>query len=107
MPQRRCAWARMASSRCRSAPATRAKPSAGKLRPLDHLETVWKALREGPQRLTQREVSALAGEAYRDVKAKWEDDPGPGNVWRGVGGAAALWDDAATRPTIYAHLAGL
>src|SRR5258705_7760059 len=77
MPQRRCAWARMASSRCRSAPATRAKPSAGKLRPLDHLETVWKALGEGPQRLTQREVSALAGEAYRDVKGSGRTIPGP------------------------------
>lgn len=37
---------------------------------LDYLSTVWRSLREGPQHLTPREVSALAGEAYRDAKAR-------------------------------------
>ncbi len=62
-----------------------------------HLEAVWKSLREGPQHLSRRQVSALAGDAYERAKAKWEDEPGPAPIWQVLGEAAERWDENATR----------
>ncbi len=49
-----------------------------------YLDGVWKALREGPKRLTQKQISALAGEAYRDPVGLFEDDPGDPAVWQQI-----------------------
>lgn len=46
-----------------------------------HLEGVWKGLRDGPQRLTAKQVQALAGEAYRAFVGRWGDDPGWPGIW--------------------------
>lgn len=51
---------------------------------LAYLESVWRALREGPRRLTHKEVLALAGEVYRAFIATFEDDPGSPELWAGV-----------------------
>jgi integrase len=64
---------------------------------LDYLGDVWRSLRNGPRRLTQREVSGLANEAYLAAKARWEEDPGPATVWRKLAEINAGMDDAKTR----------
>ncbi|ACA15983.1 integrase family protein [Methylobacterium sp. 4-46] len=46
-----------------------------------YLEKVWRSVREGPQRLTQRQTVALAGEAYTALKTALEDDPGAPERW--------------------------
>ncbi len=39
------------------------------------------AIAEGPRRLSQREVVALAGTKFREAMARWESDPGPASAW--------------------------
>ena len=46
-----------------------------------YLEAVWRSVREGPRRLTHKEAVALAGEAYRTLVERVEDDPGPVAGW--------------------------
>lgn len=49
-----------------------------------YLDAVWKALLEGPKRLTQKQTHALAGEAYRDLVSTFEDDPGSAEIWETI-----------------------
>lgn len=46
-----------------------------------YLEAVWRSVREGPRRLTHKEAVALAGEAYRTLIERVEEDPGPATGW--------------------------
>jgi len=49
-----------------------------------YLEGVWRAVREGPRRLTHKQILALAGEVYRTFIAACEDDPGSPELWASV-----------------------
>lgn len=49
-----------------------------------YVDAVWKALVEGPKRLTQKQTHALAGEAYRDLVSTFEDDPGSAEIWETI-----------------------
>ncbi len=49
-----------------------------------YLNGIWQALRDGPKRLTHKQVQALAGEAYRALVASFEDEPGSSEGWRQV-----------------------
>ncbi|WFU47723.1 tyrosine-type recombinase/integrase [Sinorhizobium terangae] len=51
---------------------------------LAYLDSVWQALREGPKRLTQKQIAALAGEAYRELVASFEDNPGSPETWKQI-----------------------
>ena len=68
---------------------------------LSYLGGVWQSLREGPRRLTAKEVVALSGMLYRAFAEALEDDPGSPATWdcvvatniaaqAGVGGLASL-----------------
>lgn len=46
-----------------------------------YLEGVWRSVREGPRRLTHKEAVALAGEAYKDLVERTEDDPTIAEGW--------------------------
>jgi len=59
---------------------------------LAYLDDVWRSLREGPRRLTNREVVALAGDWYRFAKATWEDDPGRATIWGILHRRTLNWD---------------
>lgn len=59
---------------------------------LAYLDDMWRALRAGPQRLSNRHVVALAGEWYRAAKATWENDPGRATLWGILKSAAQNWD---------------
>jgi integrase len=48
---------------------------------LAHVEGFWRSLRDGPTRLSQKQVVALSGEVYRDLVAASEEDPGPAEFW--------------------------
>ncbi|MGU3399498.1 DUF6538 domain-containing protein [Brucellaceae bacterium D45D] len=48
---------------------------------LAYLEGVWASLRNGPARLTHKQVLGLAGEAYRGLVGAFEDDPGEASLW--------------------------
>ncbi len=66
---------------------------------LTYLDSVWKSLREGPKRLTQKQIAALAGEAYKALIATFEDDPGSSETWKQIIQlhAKALSGDQAAR----------
>ncbi|GEO99928.1 hypothetical protein GCM10007887_23110 [Methylobacterium haplocladii] len=49
-----------------------------------YLQGVWRAVREGPRRLTHKETVGLAGEAYRAWTDAFEDDPGSPEMWAQV-----------------------
>ena len=49
-----------------------------------YLEGVWRAVREGPQPLSQKQIVALAGVLYREHMAMVADEPGPPDVWHHV-----------------------
>ncbi|WP_446980851.1 DUF6538 domain-containing protein [Rhizobium leguminosarum] len=49
-----------------------------------YLDSVWQSVREGPKRLTQKQIAALAGEAYRSPVALFEDDPGNPFIWKQI-----------------------
>lgn len=51
---------------------------------LAYLDSVWQSLREGPKRLTQKQIAALAGEAYRELVSSFEDDPGSPETWKQI-----------------------
>ncbi|KAB2942547.1 MAG: tyrosine-type recombinase/integrase [Hyphomicrobium sp.] len=49
---------------------------------------------KGAQRLTHREVMALAGEWHRYAMTRWGDDPGPASVWEYLSdGFGSILDD--------------
>lgn len=48
---------------------------------LSYLDDVWRGLREGPIRLNHRQVIALSGEWYREMKRLYESDPGRATLW--------------------------
>lgn len=50
------------------------------------LRRQWEAQRHGPSRLTQKQVTALAGTFYRDFTRAIEDDPGSPETWADVQG---------------------
>lgn len=49
---------------------------------LAYLNDIWRSLREGPKRLTQKQIVALAGEAYRELVSSFEDNPGSPETWK-------------------------
>lgn len=51
---------------------------------LAHLKRFWDTVRKGPQPLTHRQVTALAGETYRAFAKGFEDDPLSPQHWRQV-----------------------
>lgn len=51
-----------------------------------HVEAFWRSLRNGPTRLTHRQVVALAGEVYREQMQTFEDDPGDPTRWEWLAG---------------------
>jgi hypothetical protein len=62
-------------------------PSLVKLRhvaAMGQFEEAMAAFRAGPQRLSQKDRVALAGELYRDLTALFEDDPVCGKWWQTV-----------------------
>jgi len=62
-------------------------PSEAKTRQANiaaYLEGIWKALRQGPERLTTKQVVALSGELYHIFVEAMEDDPGAPALWRKV-----------------------
>lgn len=48
---------------------------------LSQVDQLAAAVTEGPRRLSQREVVALAGIKFREAIARWGDDPGPASAW--------------------------
>lgn len=63
-----------------------------------YLDGVWKSLREGPKQLSHKQIQALAGEAYKQLVASFDDDPGSPGAWRKVvqlQAKAMAGDDAA------------
>lgn len=48
---------------------------------LAYLEAVWSSLRNGPSRLTHKQILGLAGEAYKSLVGDFEDDPGEDSMW--------------------------
>jgi integrase/predicted metal-dependent hydrolase len=64
---------------------------------LAYLDDMWRSLRDGERRLTNRQVVALAGEWYRAAKLRWEDDPGRATIWNILNTAATKWDAAAVQ----------
>ncbi|MDQ0313661.1 integrase [Amorphus orientalis] len=64
-----------------------AEPGEAKERQADisaQLERQWRAIRNGPQRLTQKQVVSLAGEIYGLVVDRYEDDPETPERWDAV-----------------------
>lgn len=59
------------------------------------LEAQWTMARQAPQSLTQRQLTALAGEAYTQWLDRYGDDPSPA-PWPAI---AALMDHASTDPS--------
>ncbi|MFG1198857.1 DUF6538 domain-containing protein, partial [Xanthobacter aminoxidans] len=51
---------------------------------LAQLETRWNAIRSGPQPLTHRQIIALSGEVYRLFVERFEENPGPPEMWAAV-----------------------
>ncbi|ABC89065.1 putative recombinase protein, phage integrase family [Rhizobium etli CFN 42] len=51
---------------------------------LAYLDSAWQSLREGPKRLTHKQIAALAGEAYNALVATFEDDPGSSETWKQI-----------------------
>ncbi|CCQ75141.1 DUF6538 domain-containing protein [Magnetospira sp. QH-2] len=49
-----------------------------------YLEATWKSLRNGPERLTDRQVAALAGDVFDAFMSALEDDHGKAALWRQV-----------------------
>lgn len=48
---------------------------------LAHLEAHYAALRAGPRPLSQKQVVALAGEVYRHIVERFDEDPGSPEAW--------------------------
>lgn len=63
------------------------------------IEARWASLRAGTQRLTDEQVAALAGEAYRDAIAAYGADPGEPEGWEGSQSALEAALDAADEDT--------
>ncbi len=51
---------------------------------LAQLETRWGAIRSGPRPLTHRQIIALSGEVYRLFVERFEEKPGPPEMWAAV-----------------------
>lgn len=49
-----------------------------------YLDSFWQSLRTGPVSLTHKQTVALAGEAYRELVAAFEDNPGHAGAWEAV-----------------------
>lgn len=58
---------------------------------LSHLDDVWRGLREGPVRLSHRQVIALSGEWYREMTRRYQDDPGRATPWNILHHKARAW----------------
>jgi len=48
------------------------------------LSKFWEALRKGPQKLTHKEIQALAGTAYKAWTDAFDDDPGTPEMWQRI-----------------------
>jgi integrase len=51
---------------------------------LERLGALWESIRKGPIRLTQKQVVGLAGEVYRELVARYSDDPGAPEGWEWI-----------------------
>ncbi|WP_149574976.1 DUF6538 domain-containing protein [Xanthobacter oligotrophicus] len=51
---------------------------------LAQLETRWNAIRSGPRPLSHRQIIALSGEVYRLFVERFEENPGPPEMWAAV-----------------------
>lgn len=74
-------------------------PSEAKIRHAEvaaYLEGVWRSLRQGPKRLTHKQVVALSGEVYSISVGAIENDPGNPELWDKV-----LIDNAKARAGLH------
>lgn len=46
-----------------------------------YLSSVWESVRNGPKPLTMKQVSALAGKAYKSIVSHYENEPGSTRLW--------------------------
>lgn len=78
---------------------------------LSYLEQFWQSLKEGPQRLTHKQIIAVAGDFRQRAIARWEEDPGPAAVWTRLLELSANWSEAdrlrEAAPFVDEHLAKL
>lgn len=76
---------------------------------LAYLDNVWKSLRDGPRRLSHKQVVALAGDFRRRAIATFDEEPGPATIWARLLELSAGWDEAArlreAAPFVEEHLA--
>ena len=55
----------------------------------EQMERFVQATATGPRQLTQREITALAGEFYKDLVTQHEDNPGTAEIWKMLRDASA------------------
>jgi len=76
---------------------------------LAYLDDVWQSLRDGPRRLSHKQVVALAGDFRRRAIARFDEEPGPAPIWARLLELPAGWDEAArlreAAPFVEEHLA--
>ncbi|MEY9525108.1 integrase [Bradyrhizobium japonicum] len=76
---------------------------------LAYLDDVWQSLRDGPRRLSHKQVVALAGDFRRRAIARFDEEPGPATVWARLLEVSAGWDEAVqlreAGPFVEEHLA--
>ncbi len=58
------------------------------------IEAKWASLRKGVVVLTQKQVVALAGEAYAELVARFRDEPHEASIWEAVLKTKASWRSA-------------
>ncbi|MGY4233014.1 integrase [Bradyrhizobium sp. USDA 4449] len=76
---------------------------------LAYLDDMWRSLRDGPRRLSHKQVIALAGDFRRRALARFDEEPGSAGVWARLLELSAGWDEAArlreAAPFVEEHLA--
>ncbi|HVV40380.1 MAG TPA: DUF6538 domain-containing protein [Nitrobacter sp.] len=76
---------------------------------LAYLDDVWKSLRDGPRRLSHKQVVALAGDFRQRAIARFDDEPGPATIWARLLELSVGWDEDArlqqAAPFVEEHLA--
>lgn len=76
---------------------------------LAYLDDVWRSLRDGPRRLSHKQIIALAGDFRRRAIARFDEEPGTAGVWSRLLELSAGWDEVArlreAAPFVEEHLA--